>query len=65
MMMVYITGDIIQPNCTRKQGPQWVHTVEADDELSKPRALDRIPDMIRDYERREGQCVSFAIVVVK
>jgi hypothetical protein len=70
MIMVYITGDIIQPDCTRKTGPQWVHTIDADDELSRPRALDwlglsSIADLIRDYERLEGQCSSFAIVVVK
>jgi hypothetical protein len=65
MIMVYITGECWQPDGTRKTGTQWKHTIEADDELSRPRALDRIPDLIRDYERREGHCSSIAVMVVK
>jgi hypothetical protein len=66
MIMVYITGDVIQPDCTCKPGTQWVHTIEADETFSsRPRAFDRIPDLLRDYEFREGQCSSFTIQVVK
>lgn len=47
-MMVYITGDIVQPDGIRKQGLQWVNMVEAENYLMS-NELDRIPDLLRAF----------------
>jgi len=52
---IYITGHIIQADASRKPGPQHVAPMTS---------IEKIPDLIRDYERINGRCASFDISVV-
>lgn len=53
---VYLQGDVIQPTGYRKPGSQWVH---ADVTTA------RLAELLREYERVEGQCSAFSIRIVK
>jgi hypothetical protein len=59
MIMFYVQGDIVQSDCSRKEGPLEVVTLPADD----PKLT--VSEIVKEYESRNGYCSSIKIEIVK